>query len=136
MSNRGEARGTFEFAGPVGSRLAGTMIGLKTILLLTLSNVFMTFAWYAHLRDLKAKPWIIAVFFSWGIAFFEYLLQVPANRMGSKVFNLGQLKILQEVITLAVFVPFAVFFMKEKLTWNYLGAAACLAGAAFFIFRK
>ena len=112
------------------------MIGLKTIVLLTLSNVFMTFAWYAHLRDLRDKPWIIAAFISWGIAFFEYMIQVPANRIGYQVFNIGQLKILQEVITLAVFVPFAVFFMKEKLTWNYLGAAVCLAGAVYFIFRK
>ncbi|MES2437971.1 MAG: DMT family protein [Verrucomicrobiota bacterium] len=112
------------------------MVAFKTIALLTLSNVFMTFAWYAHLRDLKDKPWIIAAFISWGIAFFEYMIQVPANRMGSGVFNLGQLKILQEIITLAVFVPFAVFFMKEKITWNYLGAGVCLAGAAFFIFRK
>ncbi len=112
------------------------MVGLKTVALLTFSNVFMTFAWYAHLRDLKDKPWIIAAFISWGIAFFEYLLQVPANRMGSQVFNLGQLKILQEVISLTVFVPFALFFMKEKITWNYLGAALCLGGAAFFIFRK
>lgn len=112
------------------------MTGFKTIVLLTFSNVFMTFAWYAHLRDLRDKPWIIAVLFSWGIAFFEYLLQVPANRAGHQVFTLPQLKILQEVITLSVFVPFAVFFMKEKITWNYLGAAACLAGAVFFIFRK
>lgn len=112
------------------------MTGIKTIVLLTLSNVFMTFAWYAHLRDLRDKPWIVAVLFSWGIAFFEYLLQVPANRAGHQVFTLPQLKILQEVITLAVFVPFAVFFMKEKITWNYLGAAACLGGAVFFIFRK
>ncbi|MCU0794381.1 MAG: DMT family protein [Akkermansiaceae bacterium] len=112
------------------------MIGLKTILLLTLSNVFMTFAWYAHLKDMRAKPWIIAVLFSWGIAFFEYLVQVPANRMGYKVFNLAQLKILQEVITLLVFVPFALFFMKEKLTWNFAAAGVCLAGAVFFIFRK
>jgi uncharacterized protein len=112
------------------------MAKLHTILLLTISNVFMTFAWYSHLRDLREKPWIIAALVSWGIAFFEYLVQVPANRIGYKVMNLGQLKILQEVITLAVFVPFAVFFMKEKLTWNYLGAAVCLAGAVFFIFRK
>jgi hypothetical protein len=112
------------------------VIGLKTILLLTLSNVFMTFAWYAHLKDMRAKPWIIAVLFSWGIAFFEYLVQVPANRMGYKVFNLAQLKILQEVITLLVFVPFALFFMKEKLTWNFAAAGVCLAGAVFFIFRK
>ncbi len=112
------------------------MVAFKTIALLTLSNVFMTFAWYAHLRELKDKTWLIAAFISWGIAFFEYMIQVPANRIGSQVFNLGQLKILQEVITLAVFVPFAVFFMKEKITWNYLGAGVCLAGAAFFIFRK
>jgi uncharacterized protein len=112
------------------------MIGLKTILLLTLSNVFMTFAWYAHLRDMRDKPWVIAALLSWGIALFEYLIQVPANRMGYQVFSLAQLKILQEVITLVVFVPFAVWFMKEKLTWNYLGAAVCLAGAVFFIFRK
>ena len=115
---------------------ASGMTGLKTIVLLSISNVFMTFAWYAHLRDLRDKPWLIAALLSWGVAFFEYMVQVPANRMGSQVFNLGQLKILQEVITLTVFVPFAVFFMKEKITWNYLGAAVCLAGAAFFIFRK
>lgn len=112
------------------------MVGLKTVILLTLSNVFMTFAWYAHLRDLKDKTWFIAALISWGIAFFEYMLQVPANRIGSEVFSLSQLKIIQEVITLAVFLPFAVFFMKEKITWNYAGAALCLAGAVFFIFRK
>lgn len=112
------------------------MAGLQTIILLTLSNVFMTFAWYAHLRDMRDKPWIIAALLSWGIALFEYLLQVPANRIGHQVFNLAQLKIIQEVITLSVFVPFAVFLMREKITWNYLGAAACLAGAVFFIFRK
>lgn len=112
------------------------MIGLKTIGLLTLSNIFMTFAWYAHLRDLKDKPWWIAAFISWGIALFEYLLQVPANRIGNQVFSVAQLKIMQEVITLTVFVPFAVFFLKEKLSWNYLGAAVCMAGAVFFIFRK
>jgi hypothetical protein len=112
------------------------MIGFKTIALLALSNVFMTFAWYSHLRDLRDKPWMIAAFISWGIAFFEYMIQVPANRIGYQAFTLPQLKILQEVITLAVFVPFAVYFMKEKITWNYAGAAACLAGAVFFIFRK
>jgi len=112
------------------------MIGLKTVILLTLSNVFMTFAWYAHLRDLKDKPWWIAAFISWGIALFEYMLQVPANRIGHQAFSVAQLKIMQEVITLCVFVPFAVFFMKEKITWNYLGAAVCMAGAVFFIFRK
>ena len=112
------------------------MIGLKTIALLTLSNIFMTFAWYAHLRDLRDKPWWIAAFISWGIALFEYLLQVPANRIGHQIYSVAQLKIMQEVITLSVFVPFAVFFMKERITWNYLGAAACMAGAVFFIFRK
>ena len=112
------------------------MIGLKTIALLTLSNIFMTFAWYAHLRDLKDKPWWIAAFISWGIALFEYLLQVPANRIGHQIYSVAQLKIMQEVITLGVFVPFAIFFMKERITWNYLGAAACMAGAVFFIFRK
>ncbi len=112
------------------------MIGFKTITLLALSNVFMTFAWYSHLRDLRDKPWMIAALISWGIAFFEYMIQVPANRIGYQAFTLPQLKILQEVIKLAVFVPFAVYFMKEKITWNYAGAAACLAGAVFFIFRK
>ena len=112
------------------------MIGLKTISLLALSNVFMTFAWYAHLRDLRSQPWIIAVLVSWGIAFFEYLIQVPANRLGYGTYNLAQLKIIQEVVTLAIFVPFAVLFMKEKITWNYAAAALCLAGAVFFIFRK
>lgn len=107
----------------------------KTIALLTLSNIFMTFAWYAHLKDMKEKPWIIAAFFSWGIALFEYLIQVPANRIGSTDYSTGQLKILQEVITLSVFVPFAVFYLKEKLTLNYLYAALCMAGAVFFMFR-
>lgn len=112
------------------------MTGLKTIVLLGISNIFMTFAWYAHLKDLRGKPWMVAVLFSWGIAFFEYMLMVPANRIGYQSFSLPQLKIIQEVITLSVFVPFAVFFMKEKMTWNYAGAAVCLAGAVFFIFRK
>ena len=108
---------------------------LKTIGLLTLSNVFMTFAWYAHLKDMKEKPWIIAALFSWGIALFEYLLQVPANRIGSSAYSTGQLKILQEVITLSVFIPFAVFYLKEKLTLNYLYATLCMGGAVFFMFR-
>jgi uncharacterized protein (DUF486 family) len=112
------------------------MPGLRTIVLLAVSNIFMTFAWYAHLRDLKDKPWWIAAFLSWGIALFEYLVQVPANRIGHTTFSLGQLKILQEVITLTVFVPFAVLYMKEKLTWNFAAAGVCLAGAVFFIFRK
>jgi len=106
-----------------------------TIGLLVASNVFMTFAWYAHLRDLSHKPWIVAALVSWGIALFEYLLQVPANRIGYTVINLGQLKILQEVITLTVFVPFALFYMKEPLRLDFLWAALCLLGAVFFIFR-
>ncbi len=110
-------------------------IGL-TILLLSVSNVFMTFAWYAHLKDLSSKPWIIAALASWGIAFFEYLFQVPANRIGYGVLSLGQLKILQEVITLTVFVPFAFFYMKEPLKLDYLWAGLCILGAVYFIFRS
>lgn len=106
-----------------------------TIVLLSLSNVFMTFAWYAHLKDLSAKPWLVAALVSWGIAFFEYMLQVPANRIGYGVLSLGQLKILQEVITLSVFVPFAFFYMKEPLKLDYLWAGLCILGAVFFIFR-
>ena len=112
------------------------MTGATTILLLAISNIFMTFAWYAHLRDLKEKPLLWAVLFSWGIAFFEYMIMVPANRIGHQTFTLPQLKIIQEVVTLTIFVPFALLFMKEKITWNYAGAALCLAGAVFFIFRK
>jgi uncharacterized protein len=108
---------------------------LKTILLLTASNVFMTFAWYAHLRELKAKPWLVAAFVSWGIALFEYLLQVPANRIGHTQYAVGQLKILQEVITLAVFVPFAMLYIKEPIKLDYLWAALCLCGAVYFVFR-
>lgn len=109
---------------------------LKTVGLLTLSNIFMTFAWYAHLKDMKEKPWIIAALFSWGIAFFEYLLQVPANRIGhGGGYSAAQLKIFQEVITLSVFAPFAVLYLKEKLTWNYFFAAMCMVGAVFFILR-
>jgi len=109
---------------------------LQTIALLTLSNLFMTFAWYAHLKHLGSKPWIVAALVSWMIAFFEYLLQVPANRIGHTQLSLGQLKILQEVITLAVFVPFAALYMKEPVRLNYLWAAMCLAGAVYFIFRR
>lgn len=108
---------------------------MKTVILLIMSNVFMTFAWYAHLRDLRAKPLIVAILFSWGVAFFEYLLQVPANRAGYGTFSLGQLKIIQEVITLSVFIPFAVLYMKQPLKLDYLWAACCMAGAVFFIFR-
>ncbi len=108
---------------------------MRTVCLLLLSNVFMTFAWYAHLKDLRTAPWFLAVLASWGIAFFEYMLQVPANRLGYNVFSLGQLKIMQEVITLAVFVPFAVLYMGQPLKLDYLWAGLCLSGAAYFIFR-
>jgi uncharacterized protein (DUF486 family) len=107
----------------------------RTTLLLVCSNIFMTFAWYAHLKDLRSKPWIIAVLVSWGIAFFEYLLQVPANRIGYGSLQLAQLKILQEVITLAVFVPFAVAYMKQPVTLNFLWAGLCLMGAVYFVFK-
>jgi uncharacterized protein (DUF486 family) len=109
---------------------------LQTTLLLVASNVFMTFAWYAHLRNLNDKPWWIAALVSWGIALAEYLLQVPANRIGYTAYSLGQLKILQEVITLSVFVPFAVLYMREPLKLDYLWAALCLVGAVYFIFRS
>jgi uncharacterized protein (DUF486 family) len=108
----------------------------QTTLLLVLSNIFMTFAWYAHLRNLGHRPWIIAALASWGIALFEYLLQVPANRIGHSQLTLAQLKILQEVITLAVFVPFAVLYMKEPIRLNYLWAGCCLCGAVYFVFRR
>ena len=108
---------------------------LSTVGLLTCSNVFMTFAWYAHLRDLRAKPWYVAALVSWGIALFEYLLQVPANRIGYQSLTLSQLKIIQEVITLSVFVPFAVLYMKQPLKLDYLWAGLCIVGAVFFIFR-
>ena len=104
--------------------------------LLALSNFFMTAAWYAHLRDLREKPWIVAALISWAIAFFEYVLQVPANRIGYSVLTLPQLKILQEIITLAVFVPFAILYMKAPLKLDYLWAALCICGAAYFIFRS
>jgi uncharacterized protein (DUF486 family) len=108
---------------------------LKTIFLLTISNVFMTFAWYAHLKNLNNKPWIIAALASWGIALFEYLFQVPANRIGFSVMSVAQLKIIQEVITLSVFVPFAVFYMQQPLKLDFLWAGLCLMGAVYFIFR-
>ena len=108
---------------------------VQTIILLTLSNVFMTFAWYAHLRNLADKPWFVAALASWGIAFFEYVLQVPANRIGYRQFDLGQLKILQEVITLAVFIPFSLYYMQQPLKLNYLWASLCMCGAVYFMFR-
>ena len=109
---------------------------LLTVLLLTLSNVFMTFAWYAHLKELNHKPWLFAALASWGIAFFEYLLQVPGNRIGYTVMSMAQLKVLQEVVTLSVFVPFALLYLKEPLKLDYLWAALCILGAVFFIFRS
>lgn len=107
----------------------------KTVLLLTISNVFMTFAWYAHLKNLNNKPWIIAALASWGIALLEYLFQVPANRIGFTVLSLAQLKILQEVITLAVFVPFAIFYMQQPMKLDFLWAGLCLMAAVYFMFR-
>ncbi len=109
---------------------------LKFLTLLTASNIFMTFAWYGHLKALKTSPLWVAIFISWGIAFFEYCLQVPANRIGHQVLSLPQLKILQEVITLTVFVPFSLFYMRVPVTWNYFWAGLCLIGAVFFIFRE
>ena len=108
---------------------------LRTVVLLTASNVFMTFAWYAHLRNLSERPWYIAAVLSWGIALFEYMLQVPANRIGSSQLSLAQLKIIQEVITLGVFVPFALLYMRQPMNWNFLWAGCCLLGAVYFMFR-
>jgi hypothetical protein len=107
-----------------------------TIVLLTLSNVFMTFAWYAHLKELSARPWVVAVLVSWGIAFLEYLLQVPANRIGHTVMSISQLKILQEAIALTVFVPIAVWYLQEPPKLDYLWAALCILGAVYFVFRS
>jgi len=109
---------------------------LKTVGLLTLSNIFMTFAWYAHLKNLSSRPWWVAALVSWGIALFEYLLQVPANRIGHTELSVGQLKIMQEAITLTVFVPFALLYLKEPLRLNYLWAALCMCGAVYFVFKR
>ena len=109
---------------------------LKTIVLLSISNLFMLFAWYGHLKNLNSKPWIIAALISWGIALLEYLFQVPANRIGFTQMNLAQLKILQEVITLTVFVPFAIYYMQQPIKFDFLWAALCLMGAVYFIFRS
>ena len=110
-------------------------VAFQTVGLLILSNVFMTFAWYAHLKELSAKPWFVAALISWGVALFEYPLQVPANRIGHSQFTVPQLKIMQEVITLSVFVPFSLFHLREPLKLDYLWAGFCLLGAAFFMFR-
>ena len=111
-------------------------VSWQTVLLLMASNVFMTFAWYGHLKNLATAPWYIAALISWGIALFEYLLQVPATRIGHTQFSVGQLKIMQEVITLVVFVPFAVLYLREPLKLDYLWAALCMVGAVYFIFRS
>jgi uncharacterized protein (DUF486 family) len=109
---------------------------IRTVTLLGISNVFMTFAWYAHLRNLNDKKWYIAAVLSWGIALFEYLFQVPANRIGYSQYSLGQLKILQEVVTLAVFAPFALFYMHQPLKLDFLWAGLCMIGAVYFMFRS
>jgi hypothetical protein len=116
--------------------MSGMPVLAQTTLLLIGSNVFMTFAWYAHLKNLNDRPWWIAALLSWGVALFEYLLQVPANRIGHTEYSIAQLKILQEVITLVVFVPFAVFYMREAPRLDYLWAGLCLLGAVYFIFRS
>ena len=108
---------------------------VQTVILLVASNVFMTFAWYAHLRDLSGRAWYVAALASWGIALFEYLLQVPANRIGFQTMSLPQLKVLQEVITLSVFVPFALLYMRQEMNWNFVWAGLCLLGAVYFMFR-
>ncbi|WP_347568912.1 DMT family protein [Methylomonas sp. EFPC3] len=117
---------------PIGRFMNAVLISAG---LLVCSNVFMTFAWYAHLKELNGQPWLVAALLSWGVALFEYLLQVPANRIGYTSLSLGQLKIMQEVIALSVFVPFSVYYMKEPLKLDYLWAGLCLLGAVFFIFR-
>ncbi|MFG5777649.1 DMT family protein [Comamonas sp. J-3] len=124
------------FQGAFVTFLNSIPIPLQTVVLLVLSNVFMTFAWYGHLKNLATSPWYIAALVSWGIAFFEYMLQVPANRIGATQFNVGQLKIMQEVITLAVFVPFSVWFLGQPLKLDYLWAGLCLLGAVYFVFRS
>ena len=116
--------------------LTSLPVPLQTVLLLLAANVFMTFAWYGHLRNMASAPWYGAALVSWGIALFEYLLQVPANRIGYTQFSVAQLKIMQEVITLTVFVPFAVFYLNEPLKLDYLWAALCMVGAVYFIFRS
>jgi uncharacterized protein (DUF486 family) len=116
-----------EYALPIFAQVA---------ILLVFSNLFMTIAWYGHLKDLAAKPWYVAAIISWGIAFFEYLIQVPANRLGYTAMTLSQLKILQEIITLAVFVPFAILYMRQSMRWDFLWAALCLCGAVYFVFRN
>jgi uncharacterized protein (DUF486 family) len=109
---------------------------VQTAVMLVAANVFMTFAWYAHLREMNAKPWYLAAFVSWGIALMEYMIQVPANRIGYTQLSLSQLKIMQEVITLCVFVPFSIWYMRQPWRWDFLWAALCLCGAVYFVFRS
>ncbi|AMO37118.1 DMT family protein [Thauera humireducens] len=116
--------------------VSASPVWLQTALLLTASNVFMTFAWYGHLKNMQGKAWYVAALVSWGIALFEYLLQVPANRIGATALSLAQLKIMQEVITLLVFIPFVVLYMKQPIKLDYLWAALCMLGAVYFIFRS
>lgn len=118
------------------SWLQSLPVSVQTLALLLASNVFMTFAWYGHLRNMATAPWYAAALVSWGIALFEYLLQVPANRIGYTQFSVAQLKIMQEVITLTVFVPFAIFYMSEPIKLDYLWAALCMVGAVYFVFRS
>lgn len=121
---------------PALQSLQALPVSLQTVLLLIAGNVFMTFAWYGHLKNLATSPWWVAALVSWGIAFFEYMLQVPANRIGFTQFNVGQLKIMQEVITLLVFVPFAVIYLKQPLKLDFLWAGLCMLGAVYFVFRE
>jgi hypothetical protein len=109
---------------------------LIATLMLVASNVFMTFAWYGHLKHMGGRPWFIAALVSWAIAFFEYMIQVPANRIGFRAMDLAQLKVLQEVVTLSVFLPFAVFYMRERPRLDFLWAGLCLVGAVYFMFRR
>lgn len=132
---RGQARGNLHRLRPMMSFFQSFPVPLQSALLLVLSNVFMTFAWYGHLKNMASKPWFIAAFVSWGIALFEYLLQVPANRVGAQQMTVGQLKVMQEVISLSVFVPFAVFYLGQPFKLDYIWAALCLVGAAYFMFR-
>lgn len=135
IDGTGPARRTEVRIGLYRRRAARYDVRVNTIVLLLFSNVFMTFAWYAHLKELRSAPWLVAALISWGIALFEYLLQVPANRLGYGSFSLAQLKVMQEIIALSVFAPFAVWYMKEPLRWDFLWAALCLVGAAYFMFR-
>ncbi|MFN3985166.1 MAG: DMT family protein [Rhodocyclaceae bacterium] len=120
----------------LAATLQSIPVWVQTAFLLTLSNVFMTFAWYGHLKTMQSKAWFVAALLSWGIALFEYLLQVPANRIGATELTLPQLKIMQEVITLTVFVPFTLYYMNQPLKLDYLWAALCMLGAVYFIFRS